>query len=144
MEKRADYTIQTLLDELKEGLPTLTKGMIFETQKTIFPTSNLPKGKRNIIYKDISFTKPLACNKKDKDNYFKEDSPISDFFKETSRGDFLEVIKVENKTAYCKNLSLNEEIKEEFYKNELVPITYDDVASGIVKLYRRKIDKFFK
>jgi len=144
MEKRSIHTIQTLLEELKEGLPTLKKGMIFETLKSIFPTSEMPKEKRNLNYKGASFTKPLACNRKDKENYVKENSPLSDFFKEKTRGDFLEVVEVKGDTAYCVNVSLNENISEEFYKNETIQITYNDLAAGSVKIYRRKIDKFFE
>lgn len=143
MERRSTYTIQTLLEELKEGLPTLKEGMIFETHKSIFPSMDTPKENRNITYKELSFTKPLACNRKDKENYLKENSPAADFFKETSRGDFLRVEKIEDDIAYCLNLSLEESIKNEFYNKELVPITYNDIAAGKVKVYRRNIEKFF-
>lgn len=143
MEKRSTYTIQTLLEELKEGLPELKQGMIFETHKSIFPSPETPKENRNITYRESSFTKPLACNKKDKENYVKENSPAADFFAETSRGDFLRVEEIKNNIAYCTNLSMTEDIKDEFYKEELIPITYNDIAAGKVKIYRRNIEKFF-
>lgn len=143
MENRSAYTIETLLEELKEGLPAFKKGMIFETHKTIFPDLSTPKEKRNITYNDSSFTKPLACNRKDKENYVKEESPAANFFKEITRGDFLRVEKIKNEVAYCVNVSLKEEIKKEFYK-DLIPITYNDIASGKVKIYRRNIERFFK
>lgn len=143
MENRSAYTIQALLDELKERSPTFKQGMIFETQKTIFPSNEIPKEKRNITYKEVSFTKPLACNKKDKENYIKENSPAASFFKETTRGDFLIIENIKDKVAFCRNLSLKENVVEEFYKDELIPITYKDVSIGKVKIYRRKIAKFF-
>jgi len=143
MEKRSVYTIKTLLEELKENLVTFKNGMIFETIKSIFPTTEVPKNKRIVEFNKISFTKPLACNKKDKENYLKEDSPVANFFKENKRGDFLQVVEVKNEIAYCKNLSLKEEISKKYYKDELIKITYDDLISGNIKLYRRNIQKFF-
>lgn len=104
----------------------------------------MPKEKRNLNYNGASFTKPLACNRKDKEKYVKEDSPLTDFFKEKTRGDFLEVLEIKNDVAYCRNVSLKEDIAEEFYKDETIKITYNDLAAGSVKIYRRKIDKFFE
>jgi len=143
MEKRSTHTIQALLDELREGIPSFKEGMIFETHKSIFPDEKIPKEKRNVSFGGSSFTKPLACNRKAKEKYLKEESPVLNFFKETSRGDFLIIKKINNKVAYCKNLSLKETIAEEFYKDELIPIALNDVLIGKVKIYRRKIEKFF-
>lgn len=143
MERRSTYTIKTLLEELKDNLVSFKKGMIFETVKSIFPTTEIPRNKRNIVVENISFTKPLACNKKDKENYIKENSPVSSFFKETKRGDFLEVVEIKNDIAYCRNLSLKEDILKKYYKNELIKISYDELINGSIKLYRRNIQKFF-
>lgn len=143
MEKRSAYTIKTLLEEMKTELPKFKKGMVFETLQTFFPKSNVPKENRNVFFREQSFTKPLACSRKDKENYIKEDSPVSYFFKETTRGDFLEIKEVKNGIALCENLSLKNDIREEFYKNELIEIKYNDLVNGLVRIYRRKIDKFF-
>ncbi len=143
MGKRSLYTIQTLLDELKENLPAFKKGLIFETHKSIFPVAETSKEKRNITFREVSFTKPLACNKKDKEKYIKENSPAANLFQEVTRGDFLIIEKIENSVAYCKNLSLKEDIVQRFYKDELIPITHNDVVTCKVKIYRRKIAKFF-
>jgi len=143
MLEKSTYTIQTLLDELKNGLPKFKVGMIFETIQSIFPGSNVNRDKKNVVINGRESTKPLACNRKDKENYVKENSHFANFFKERTRGDFLKVIAIENNVAFCENLSLKENIKESFYENELVPITYDDLLNGLVRLYRRKVERFF-
>lgn len=135
--------IKEILEEMKTSMPLLKKGMIFETINSIYPTPMMDKFKKNISYKNVTFTKPLACNKKDKENFLKEDSPLKDFFKETSRGDFLEVLEIKGEYAICKNCSMKKEILNEFYKNEKVIISNYDIIIGNVKIYRRKIDKFF-
>lgn len=146
-DKRSSRTIQSILNELKEGLPAFKKGMVLETLSTFFPDENKPRSEKNIeINENISFTKPLACSKKDKEKYEKEHSPISEFHEEKTRGDFLRVVKInkEKGIAYCQNVSLKESIRNKYYQNEIIPITYDDIVSGKVKIYRRKIEKFFE
>jgi len=138
MNERAKITLGELLEELKEDLPNLKKGMVFETITTFFDES----ADKNIIIEDQKFTKPLACSKKDKEKYLKEDSPISKFHRETKRGDFLRVVKINKGIALCENLSLKDTIKEKYYK-DLINITYNDVIFGKVKIYRRNTDKFF-
>lgn len=143
--KRASKTIQQILNELKEELPSFKKGMVFETLSTFFPEENKPREEKNLTLNEQSFTKPLACSRKDKEKYRKEKSPISEFHEETTRGDFLRAVKInkEKGIAYCSNVSLKESIKDKYYSDELIPITYDDIVAGKVKIYRRKIDKFF-
>ena len=146
MSKRSSYTIGQILKELKEELPSFKKGMVFETLQTFFPEENKPREEKNIEINEQSFTKPLACSRKDKEKYIKENSPISEFHEETTRGDFLRAVKInkDKGIAYCSNISLKESIREKYYLEELIPITYDDIISGKVKIYRRKIEKFFK
>lgn len=146
MSKRSSMTINQILKELKEETPSFKKGMIFETLFTFFPENSKPRDKKNIEINEHQFTKPLACSKKDKEKYIKENSPISEFHKEVTRGDFLKAVKInkEKGIVFCENLSLKENIKEKYYNNELIPIIYDDIISGKIKIYRRKIDKFFK
>lgn len=143
MERRSRHTINTLLTEMKQGIPALKKGMIFETMKSVFPANDIPREKKNITLEGTSFTKPMACNAKDKEKYIKEESPVASFFAEHNRGDFLKAVKVENDTAYCINISLKEEIREEYYKEELIPISYLDIANNTYRIYRRNIQKFF-
>lgn len=146
MSKRTSYTIGQILKELKEELPSFKKGMIFETLQTFFPDDKKPREEKNIVVNEQSFTKPLACSRKDKEKYIKENSPIADFHEEKTRGDFLRAVKInkEKGIAYCSNISLKEAIQEQYYSNELIPITYDDIVAGKIKIYRRKIEKFFK
>lgn len=145
MNKRTSGTINQILKELKEELPSFKKGMVFETLLTFFPDAEMPRKEKNLEIKEQEFTKPLACSRKDKEKYIKENSPIAEFHEETTRGDFLRAVKInkEKGIAYCENASLKENIKEQYYNNELIPITYDDIISGKVKMYRRKIEKFF-
>lgn len=141
---RSKYTLNKLLEEIKATVPAFKVGQIFETTKSIYPDVRIPRSKKNITYKDISFTKPLACDKKGKERFLKEESPLADFFKNTSKGDFLQVVKVENKKAYCVNLSLKEEVREKFYKDEYIVLDYLAVVDGTVKPFKRKsIEKYF-
>lgn len=144
MEKRAAYTIETLLEELKKNIPEFKVGQIFETLKSIYPKYNIPKEKRNIIYEGISFTKPFATCRKDKRNYIKENSPIINFFRNVTKGDFLQVIETEGFTAKCINLSLNEEIRNKFYSDDVIILNFNMIANGTVKQFKRKVDKYLK
>lgn len=144
--KRSTYTIQQLLDEVKQTIPSFEEGQIFETLKSIYPSTKIPRFKRNITYKNISFTKPLASSRKAKENFIKEDSPVADFFKNTTKGDFLRVVSTDGKTAKCINLSLRDSIREDFYSNEedYILIDYTDIANGTVKQFKRKnVEKYF-
>lgn len=147
MEKsRAAHTIKTLLEELKKSTPKFKTGQIFETLKSIYPSNKIPKKKRNIVFENISFTKPLASSGKDKRNYLKENSPIAKFFRNVTKGDFLEVVKINGYYAKCKNLSLTEEIRNKFYSNEddLVVINFSMIANGTIKQFKRKVDNYLK
>lgn len=142
--KRSSYTLQQLLNEIKTTTPSFKVGQLFETLKSIYPDVKVPREKKNITYKGISFTKPLASSRKAKQTFIKEESPVAGFFRNTSRGDFLQVVKVEDKKAYCINLSLKEDITTIYYKNEYVVIDYMMIANGTIRPYRRKnIDKYF-
>lgn len=142
--KKSNYTLNNLLEEIKSTIPAFKVGQIFETTKSIYPDVHTPRSKKNITYKDVSFTKPLASNRKSKERFLKEESPLSDFFKNSSKGDFLQVVKVENKKAYCINLSLKESVREKFYKEEYVVLDYLAIINGLVKPFKRKnIEKYF-
>ena len=146
MKRRTSYTLQQLLDEVKQTIPSFEEGQIFETLKSIYPSPKIPREKRNITYKNISFTKPLASSRKAKENFIKENSPVADFFRNKSNGDFLQVMETDGKTAKCINLSLKKEIKEDYYSNEedYIILDYTMIANGTVKQFkRRNIEKYF-
>ena len=145
MQKRLQtaYTIRTLLEEVKKTLPSFKEGQVFETLKPIYPTDKIPRTKKNIKIKNKVFTKPLAVDKKTKKNFIKQNSPLKKFFREFSRGDFLRVIKTDGTKAYCINESLKPSIRKKYYK-ELIEIDYNNLLNGDVKLYRRKLTKYFK
>lgn len=142
--KSSTYTLQQLLNEIKSTTPSFKVGQLFETLKSIYPDVKVPKKEKNITYKDISFTKPLASSKKAKQTFLKEKSPVADFFKDTMKGDFLQVVELKDKKAYCVNLSLKESIRNKFYKNDFIVIDYSMVANGTVKPHKRKnIQRYF-
>lgn len=146
METKSIYTIRSLLEELKEKFPKFEENQIFETLKSIYPNEKVDKSKKNITIEGKTFTKPLATNRKDKNNLLKEGSVLANFFKNTSRGDFLRVVKTDGEKAKCINLSLLEEIKERFYSDEesLINLSIEDLANGTVKPFKRKVDKYIK
>jgi hypothetical protein len=143
-EKRSAYTLRSLLEELKEKLPKIEKGQIFETLKSIYPDSETPKEKKNIQLEDATFTKPLALSRKDKSMLMKEDSKMLGFFKNLTRGDFLKVVELEGEKAKCINLSLKEDIAKKYYKEDRITLGIDELANGTVRLFRRKINKYLK
>ena len=143
-EKRSAHTIRTLLKELKESLPKFEKGQIFETLKSIYPNSNTPKEKKNIVLEGMTFTKPLALSRKDKTNLIKEESLMVGFFKNLSRGDFLKVVDVNGSIAKCINISLVESIANKFYKEDRITLSINELANGTTRLFRRKVSKYLK
>ena len=143
-EKRSIYTLRTLLEELKEKLPELQKGQIFETLKSIYPDSEIPKEKKNIIIENSTFTKPLALSRKDKSLLVKEESKMVGFFKNLTRGDFLKVVEVEGSKVKCINLSLKEDVLRKYYKEDRILLGIEELANGTVKLFKRKVSKFLK
>lgn len=147
MEKRSAYTIHALLEELKEKVPHFEEGQVFETIKSIYPDSNISKKNKNISFQENEFTKPLALSHRDKNILLKENSPMVHFFRNFSRGDFLKVISVKNDTAKCINLTLTEKAKKIYYNDSetnYIGITFQDIATGNVRLTKRKIDKYLK
>jgi hypothetical protein len=143
-ENRSTYTFRTLLTELKERFPKFEEGQIFETLKSIYPDSNMPKEKRNIKLEEKVFTKPLALSRKDKSSLIKEESKMVGFFKNLSRGDFLKVEEVVGDSAKCINLSLKDDIVKRYYVGDKITLSLDEIANGTVRLCRRKINKFIK
>lgn len=147
MEKRSIYTIRTLLEELKEKTPKFEINQIFETLKSIYPDSKINKENKNIVLEGKEFTKPLVLNRKSKNNLLKENNPMTSFFRNFSRGDFLKVVEVKNKEAKCINISLKEKIRKKYYSNEetkYIILTFNDIANGNVKIMKRKVDKYLK
>lgn len=136
---RSNKTIGELLEEIRNSLPKFKKGLILETIVSIYPTN----GEGKISYGNISFTKPMALSRKDKQKIVKENSPLKGFFREFTRGDFLKVIDVIDGKAVCLNVSIKKEIRDGFYKNEYITIEQKDLIDGTVKPYRRKIEKFY-
>lgn len=142
--KRSTYTINTLLEELKERFPRFEKNQIFEIIKSVYPDSSIPKNKRNISFNGKIFTKPLAVSRRDKAVFIKENNKMTSFFKNLSRGDFIQVIETDGKTAKCVNLSLKEDVKQKYYNDEvsLIELTFEDIANGTVRPFKRKVDKY--
>jgi len=141
-QKKSIHTINSLLEELKEKFPHFEKNQIFETLKSVYPDSSIPKEQRNISFGGKFFTKPLAASRRDKMNFVKEKSDIVGFFKNTTRGDFIQVVETNGKTAKCINLSLNEDIRSKYYRDSYINIGFEDIANGTVKPFRRKVDKY--
>lgn len=147
MEKRSSYTISTLLEELKQKFPKFEKNQVFETLKSIYPDTTVSRKNKNITFNNKTFTKPLALNRKDKKMLLKEENEMISFFRNVNRGDFLKVIKIENNQAKCINLSLCENTRKKYYNDnetKYVILTFDDIASGNVRLMRRKINKYLE
>jgi hypothetical protein len=143
-QKRSTYTINTLLEELKERFPRFEKNQIFEIVKSVYPDSSIPKEKRNISFNGKVFTKPLGVSRRDKSVLVKENDKMTSFFKNLSRGDFIQVAETDGQTAKCVNLSLKEDVKQKYYNDDVscITLTFEDVANGTVRQFKRKVDKY--
>lgn len=138
-----NITVRELLEEAKKNLPEFKVGQFLETLKPIYPISE-SRAERNIKINGKEVTKPLAVDKKTKREFIKHNSPFRDFFRNKTKGDILEIVEIDGNTAKCVNLSINEEIKERFYKNKYVFVCYEDIITGVVKTVKRNIDKYIK
>ena len=141
---RSIYTINSLLEELKDKFPRFEKNQIFEIIKSVYPDSSIPKDKRNISFDGKVFTKPLAVSRRDKAVFIKENNKMTSFFKNLSRGDFIQVVETDGKAAKCINLSLREDVKQKYYKDEgsFIKLTFEDIANGTVRPFKKKVDKY--
>lgn len=141
---RTQYTLNSLLEELKESIPKFEKGQYFETLKSIYPSKEVLTEEKNIKLKKGEATKPLASSLKNKREYKKDKHPFYKFYKEYTRGDILEIIETDGLKAKCINRSLKEETIEEHYNTEnmkYVTISYNDIVTGNIKRIYRGIKK---
>lgn len=136
-------TLREILDEAKKNLPKFKEGQFFETLKSIYPIEE-SKEKRNIIINGKLVTKPSAVDKKTKREFVKHNSPLKNFFNNKTKGDILQIVEVKNDVAKCINLSINEEIKEKYFKNHFIFINYEDVVNGTLRAVKKNIDKYIK
>ena len=147
MRDRTEHTIKSLLEELKADFPCFQKNQIFETLKSIYPDSTVKRKNKTIKLNAKNFTKPLAVSRKDKAVMIKEGNKMLSFFRNVSKGDFLKVVEINENLAKCVNLSIRENIRNKYYKDEetkFVNISFEDIANGNLRLAKRKIDKYLK
>jgi len=144
MKDRARHTIKSLLEELKDNFPSFEVGQIFETLKSIYPDVSINKKNKTIFLNSKEFTKPMAVCRKDKSNMIKEGNKMVGFFRNLTKGDFLKIVELDDNNAKCINLSLRESVREKYYKEEFIKISFNDIANGNLRLVKRKIDKYLK
>lgn len=140
-----NYTLGNLLDEIKAQPPKMEVGQYFEVLKSIYPNEAISPDKKNIIIEGTRLTLPLASSQKAKRQFKKDKSPFSGFSKDNTRGDFLEIIETDGRTAKCINRSINKEIKEKYYINEemqYITITFNEILDNTVKRVYRGIKKY--
>lgn len=144
MNKR--YTLNELLEEVRSQHPRFEKGQYFEVLKSIYPDVSIGENVKNIsIGENARATKPLACSSKAKREFKKDKSPFWKFFKENTRGDFLEIVETDGISATCINRSIKEQILDEHYSDDdmrYIRITFDDVINSNVKRVYRGIKKY--
>lgn len=144
MNKR--YTLNQLLEEVRQQTPKLEVGHYLEVLKSIYPDVSIGEDIKNIsIGENARATKPLACSSKAKREFKKDKSPFCEFFKDNTRGDFLEIVETDGFSAVCVNRSIKDDILEEHYSDEsmrLVTIKFEDIVNGNVKRVYRGIKKY--
>ena len=141
MENKASYTLRLLLEELGKNIPPFRVGQVFETIKSVYPTSEVKRSKRNIIVEGVELTKPSAVGKKSKLLFLKDKSPLADFYSEFKHGDFLKIIRIEKDIALCENISLKKEVKEKYYKDDLVRVSKEDIINGVIRQVKRNVNR---
>lgn len=139
------YTLNQLLEEVKSQTPRFEKGQYFEVLKSIYPDVSIGEDVKNIVVNEKKATKPLACSSKSKREFKKDKGVFCEFFKDNTRGDFLEIVETDGLSATCLNKSIREEILEEHYDNESmrnIVIKFEDITKGNVKRVYRGIKKY--
>lgn len=131
------------MEEARKNLPEFKEGQYFETLKAIYPVKE-SKENKNIVVNGRLLTKPSAVDRKSKREFIKHNSPLKNFFKNKTKGDILQVVEVKDDVAKCINLSINEEIKNKYYKNHFVFINYEDLINGVIKQVKRNVEKYIK
>jgi len=134
----------SLLEEIKEEILDLKEGQFLETIRSIYPSTDTPRGEKNILIKNKELTKPLALSKKDKKRALTENSPVYDFYKEKKRGDILRIKSINGDKLICENLSFEDDIKDKFYKDIEVHLTLNDLVEGNVKRLFKGVHKIVK
>ncbi len=134
----AIYSFTSLLEEIKQDYTSIKEGQIYETLKPFYSSSK----DRHIIVEGKKITKPLAVSKKNKNTFKRDDSPLAEFYNDSKKGDFIKVLEVKNGIGKCINLSLKEEIKDKYYKEEYIYISIENVILGDVKLVQRGASKY--
>lgn len=139
------YTLNQLLDEIRSQTPKFEVGQHFEVLKSIYPDVSIGEEIKNISIDDMKATKPLACSSKAKKEFKKDNTLFWEFFKDNTRGDFLEIVETDGYSAVCVNKSIKEQILEDHYKDESmrrIDIKFNDIINGNVKRVYRGIKKY--
>lgn len=147
---RKKILLKNLLEEArKDFLIDLEEGQFFETIITVFPSEKIPKEDKNFLIEGGVFaTKPLACCRKTKQEFIKENSPFSGWFKNPNKGDLLEVVKIlEDGTGVFINRSIKENIIKEQYENKKIKFIHFgklDILEGKIKRIYRNLGRFLE
>lgn len=140
------YTLNELLEEVRSQTPKFEKGQFFEVLKSIYPDVSIGEDIKNIsIGENAKATKPLACSSKAKREFGKDKSPFYYFFKDNTRGDFLEIVETDGFSAKCVNRSIKQKVLEEHYSDDemkYITIKFEDILNSNVKRVYRGIKKY--
>lgn len=128
-------SISKILNRLENEMPLVEEGDIIETIKTIYPSLNSSKEKRNIILEGVEMTMPLASSRETKVLLKKENSKLLKVFKDMDRGDILIVKEINPNKIVVENCSLKEEYKKDFEIEKL-----DIIKGNFNVVKRRSID----
>lgn len=127
-----ENTINKILNRLSKEIPIAEVGDILETQKTIYPRSNISRLDKNIIVDSMEITAPLACSSGWKQLLIKEHSSLCQIFKEFDRGDILKVKAINGGKVTVENLSIEEEFRKDFVIDKI------DIIKKNFNLIKRK------
>lgn len=134
------YSFSSLLEEVKQDYTSIKEQQIYETLKPFYCLSK----DRHIVVDGKKITKPLAVSKKNKNTFKRDGSPLAEFYNDNKKGDFLKVLEVKDGIGKCVNMSLKEDIKDKYYKEEFIYLTIENVILGDVKLVQRGASKYIK
>lgn len=127
-----EKTLNGILSKLKDEVPIVQEGDIIETFKTVYPSCDVPRERKNIVIESVEMTKPLAASKSAKEMMKKDGSSLVNIYKDLNRGDILRVKCIDGNSVKVENISLYEKYEEDFIIDKI-----DILKKNFIVIQRR-------
>lgn len=135
-------TINGILKDLSKDFFIAKKGDIAETLETLYL---LPETKNNITLNGVTMTLPLAASRETKSLLKREESPLTEVYKDLETGDILLIKECSDNKLLVENLSIKEKYRKPFYieKIDILKKHYNVIKRKTLRLLEtlRAIDE---